>query len=113
MQCTLAESPGVGMDTVCRVLHETQQECFHWANEVANGVVGAAPINFNQILDKAQTHRISSLCPPPSLWCAMVDVGAPTRPGGSVTTRANASTPSQGSGQGRNVTAPAFNAHAD
>ena len=43
----------------------------------------------------------------------MVHAGAPTRPGGSPAPRASTTAPSQGSSQGRNVTAPAFNAHAD
>ena len=71
-----------------------------------------APVNFSEILGKVQTCRVSSLCPPPSLWHSMVDVGAPARPGAPVTSRASSSNP-QGSGQGGNVTAPAFNAHAN
>ena len=42
VQCNLVETPGVRMDMVCRVLHKAQQEHFCWANEAANGVVGAA-----------------------------------------------------------------------
>ena len=68
VQCNLAETPGVGMDMVCRVLYEAQQEHFRWANEVANGVAAAAPVNFSEILGKVQTYRVSSLCPLPSLW---------------------------------------------
>ena len=67
VQCNLAESPSVGMDMVCRVLCEAQQEHFRWANKVANGVVGAAPVNFTDVLGKVQTHCVSSLCPLPSL----------------------------------------------
>ena len=69
VQHNLAETPGVGMDMVCRVLCEAQQECFRWANEVANGVAAATPANFSEILGKVQTYRVSSLCPLPSLWC--------------------------------------------
>ena len=112
-QCNLAESPGVRMDTACQVLCKARQECFRWANEVANGVVGTAPVNFNEILGKAQTCQVSSSCPLPSLWCAMVDVRVPTRPGTSVAPRANQTISSPGSGQSCNVTAPAFNAHAN
>ena len=112
VQCILAETPGAGMDMVCRVLCEAQQEHFGWANKVANGVAAATPVNFSEILGKVQTYRVSSLCPLP--WeRAMVDVGAPTLPGGSVTPRTNPPSSSQGPGQGQNVTAPAFNAHAD
>ena len=67
VQCNLAESPGVGMDMVCCVPCKAQQEHFHWANKAANGVVGAAPVNFANVLGKVQTHRVSSLCPLPSL----------------------------------------------
>ena len=63
MQCNLAELPGVGMDMVCCVLSEAQQECFRWANEVANGAVGTAPVHFSKILGKAQMCRVSSLAP--------------------------------------------------
>ena len=83
VQCNLAETPGVGMDVVCRAPCEAQQEHFRWANKVANGVAGAPPVNFSEILGKAQTCRASSLCPLPSLWHSMVDAGAPRRPGGT------------------------------
>ena len=79
---------------------------------MANGVAGAAPVNFSEILGKVQTHLVTSLCPLPSLWYSMVNVGAPAQPGAPVMPRANPSTP-QGSGQGHNVIAPAFNAHAN
>ena len=82
VQCNLAETPGVDMDMVCRILCEAQQEHFRWANEVANGVAAAPPVNFSEILGKVQAHRVSSLCPLPSLWHSMVNAGAPTRPGG-------------------------------
>ena len=67
VQCNLAESPGVGMDMVCRVLCKAEQEHFRWAGKVANGVAAAPPVNFSEILGKVQTHRVSSLCPLPSL----------------------------------------------
>ena len=113
VQCNLAETPGVGMDMACRVLCEAQPEHFCWANEVANGVAAVVPVNFSEILGKVQTHRVSSLCPLPSLWCSMVDVGAPTRPGGTAAPRTSTTAPSPGTNQGRTVTAPAFNTHAE
>ena len=71
VQHNLAESPDIGMDTVCWILCKAQQECFHWASEVTNGVAGAAPVNLADTLGEVQTHgsacfaRRSCLCGTP------------------------------------------------
>ena len=45
---------------LCCVLCEAQQEHFRWANEVANGVASAAPVNSADILGKVQIEPARS-----------------------------------------------------
>ena len=109
VQHILSDSPGQGLDMVCRVLFEAQQEYFRWANETANGLAGVQPVDFSKILGLVQTSRVQSLCPLPSPWYEMVS--APPRPSPPGVPAART-----GGGSGpttRGGTAPAFNAHAD
>ena len=109
VQYTLSDTPGQGMDMVCRVLFEAQQEYFRWANETASGKAVVDPVDFSKILGLVTTSRVQSLCQLPSGWYSMAS--APTQPG------SHAPPPNSSSGNSgpatRGGTAPAFNAHAD
>ena len=66
----------LGMDLVCRVLYEVQQEYFDYITQVSQGIRGVAAPTFAAIKTKVLTYRVSSLCPLPSSWCTMVDMPA-------------------------------------
>ena len=101
----MGDTPAVGMDLVCRVMYEAQQEYFHYCKELAAGAAPACP-TFSSIEHAVITYRVSSLSPLPSLWYNKLD--APT----------NASRPAPSQGQGSSArnqagVTPAFNAHAE
>ena len=74
----MADTPRAGLDLVCRVLYEAQQEYFHWAQRVAAaGPAGIVTPTFDAILDKVVTYRPNSLNQLPQPWYRMVD--APDR----------------------------------
>ena len=63
---TLSNSPGQGLDMVCRVLFEAQQEHFHWVNQTADSLAAVDPVDFSKILGLVQTTCVQSLCHLPS-----------------------------------------------
>ena len=69
-----AENPAVGMDLVCRVLYEAQQDYFAYVVPLGNGQ-NPACLSFAAILSKVLTYRVASLSPLPSPWYLMA--GAP------------------------------------
>jgi hypothetical protein len=105
----VADSPGTGMDLVCRVLYEAQQEYFVYVNSLATRTPVAVP-TYSAILGRVRTFRAASLCPLPPSWYALV--GAPTDPSRPRPTSSNpGNRPDSGAGRPRN--GPAFNTHAD
>jgi hypothetical protein len=76
------DNPAVGMDLVCRIMYEAQQEYFMWANAVATAMPGAhaaVPLpNFTRLINAVLTYRTDSLSILPGSWYAMIDAGAPT-----------------------------------
>ena len=102
----VADSPGVGMDLVCRVLYEAQQEYFEYVNGLAGGRAVTVP-TYSNILGRVRTFRAASLCPLPASWYALVD--APSDPN-----RRSANNPNRGEGSATRPRAgPTFNTHAD
>ena len=78
LEIQMADTPRAGLDLVCRVLYEAQQEYFHWARRVAAaGPAGITVPTFDAILDKVVTYRPNSLNQLPQPWYRMVD--APDR----------------------------------
>jgi len=69
------DNPKLGMDLVCRVLFDAQQEYFTWANAaaLAPDVPSANAIglpNFASLTNKLDTHRVESLSALPAIWYA-------------------------------------------
>ena len=78
---TCAETPAVGMDFVCRIMHDAQQDYFSWMQKVGAGVGGVVVPTFENLIDKVLTHRVSSLSMLPAPWYLMIQAGAPSRAG--------------------------------
>ncbi len=79
------DNPSMGMDLVCRVMFEAQQEYFMWVNAVATappGIVAAAAVplpNFHRISSAVLTYRADSLSPLPGSWYSMMGAPSGTR----------------------------------
>ena len=101
----MADTPAIGMDLVCRVMYEAQQEYFHYARELALGNAPVCP-TFAAIENKVITYRVNSLSPLPSLWYNKLD--APTNP-----SRPAATSNQAASVRGQVGAASTFNTHAD
>ena len=105
----MADTPAVGMDLVCRIMYELQQDYYQYLSLLANGGGGAAP-TFAAIIQKVTTYRADSLSPLPNQWYTLIEAGAPTNRARSPGTasRQPGTSPRQQSG-----TVPTSNAHAD
>ena len=68
----VADSPRMGMDLVCRVLHEAQQEHFACITARGNTGRGAVP-TFGNINYQVLTHRAESLSALPAQWHTLFD----------------------------------------
>ena len=101
----MGDTPAVGMDLVCRVMFEAQQEYFHYSRELAAGNAPACP-TFANIENAVITYRVSSLSPLPSLWYQKLD--APTNSNRPAPSRATGTSARSQAG----VT-QVFNAHAE
>jgi hypothetical protein len=104
------DNPALGMDLVCRVLFDAQQDYFSWANKVAGAVNLAAanlvPLpNFERLEDLIVTQRAESLSPLPGPWYSLF--------GGPAVQRQNRSEGAESSTRLQSGTASTFNAHAD
>ena len=66
-----ANNKAIGMDLVCCVLYEAQQEYFAYATTIANGVAGTECPTFQDIHSKVLTYHTNSLSPLPALWYTM------------------------------------------
>ena len=71
----MADSPGMGMDLVCRVLFEAQQVYFSWVGEVGTGGLGASTVpTFTRLKEACKTYRVQSLSTLPNTWYTVLDV---------------------------------------
>jgi len=66
-----AENTAAGMDLVCRVLYDIQQDYFLYVSELAGGLAPAVP-SFRELINKVNTFRVDGLCHLPTLWYAMI-----------------------------------------
>ena len=66
-----AENIATGMDLVCRVLYDIQQDYFLYVSGIANGQTPDVPC-FQDIINKVNTFRVDGLCHLPTLWYAMI-----------------------------------------
>ena len=69
---TYADGGAAGMDLVCRVLFEMQQDYFAYATELANTGHATVP-TFSRIKSAVLSYRAESLSPLPAFWYTMVD----------------------------------------
>ena len=68
---TFTDGGAAGMDLICRVLCEAQQECFSCATSKANNESGVVAPTFGAIKDKVLTCRAESLSTLPAHWCTL------------------------------------------
>jgi hypothetical protein len=103
----MGDAPGVGMELICRVLYDMQQDYFQF---LALAAAGTAPIvpTYTKVVELVQTYRASSLSPLPAHWYAMVDCPK-TGQGGSKATPPTAPASMRNTESSVAVT----NAHAD
>lgn len=67
---------GTGLETVCRVMFDMQQDYFAWLGAAG---VGPTPVpDFHQLINMVQTSRASSLSALPSGWYLMVTCPRPS-----------------------------------
>jgi hypothetical protein len=101
-----ANDPGAGMEIVCRLLYELQQEYFCWVNATSNSLTADVP-TFKNIVGAVTSYRAESLSPMPSLWYTMISCPkSGQRLGPAAPAAAPAAVRSVGS-------APVINPHAD
>ena len=62
-----ADNPAQGMDYVCRVLYEAQQDYFAYVKQLATNRAAVAP-TFSHITNAVSSHRVQSLSELPSSW---------------------------------------------
>ena len=107
IQNTNAENPAAGMDLICRVLFEAQQDYFSWMAKVgANDRTAVIP-TFDHLIDRVLTHRVSGLSMLPASWYLMIQAGAPQVSGSST------SSSSSTAGNAGVTRVPTFNSWAD
>ena len=108
LEMQMADTPRAGLDLVCRVLYEAQQEYFHWGRQVAAlGPTGVRVPDFDRILDKVITYRPASLSQLPQPWYRMVD--APVNTSAPAVTPAVASNSPRGQAGAATVVNPNCN----
>ena len=105
------DTPGIGMDLVCRVMFEAQQEFLSYVNALASynpAGGGPAPVvpTYATILNKVETYCAQSLSPLPAPWYHLVNAPKVSVPGGP------ASEPGRRSQHEQIGAVPCFNTHA-
>ena len=73
----MADTPAVGMDLVCRIMFEVQQDYFTHLTKLANNSA-APPPTFTGIMQKVTSYHMDSLSPLLMQWHALVDAPAHT-----------------------------------
>ena len=74
----MSENPAVGMDQICRIMFEFQQDYFQYLTLLGAGAAAPVP-DFSDIRQKAMTFRADGLSPLPMQWYSLVS--APSRRG--------------------------------
>jgi hypothetical protein len=75
------DNPRHGMELLCRVMYDMQQDYFMWFNKTAAGQRVNAP-DFQEVIDLVNTFRADRLSALPPAWIHMLNdaVPAPTAP---------------------------------
>ena len=107
IQSANAEDQASGMDLICRVMYDAQQDYFSWMQKVGAGVVGTTVPTFENLIDRVLTHRTSGLSMLPSSWYLMIQRGAPQ------VRRSHESPAASTSGMAGVTRVPTFNTWAD
>ena len=68
----MGDTPGAGMELICRVMYDMQQDYYQYLSNVAAAVPGAPP-NFAAVIKLVQTYRAESLAPLPAHWYQIID----------------------------------------
>ncbi len=103
-----ADNAAEGMDLVCRVLFDIQQDYFGYVAKVANGDHPAVP-NFERVEDLVVSFRVDSLAALPAPWYNLIDAPCSTRGVREKRTREESKTSPRTNAGARPVTNP----HAD
>jgi hypothetical protein len=103
----MGDTPGAGMELICRVMYDMQQDYFSYLSKVASGVAVTTP-DFAKVIELVTTYRADSLSPLPVHWYLIVDCPK-GRTVGSTSTPATA----PASMRAPSSSAAVVNAHAD
>jgi hypothetical protein len=100
------DTPAVGMELLCRVLYDMQQDYYYYLARVSMGP--AAVPDFSRVVDLARTYRVDGLSILPRSWYSLV--GCPNTGPGAAAPNA----PAAGPVELRTASsAPVVNPHAD
>ena len=66
------DAPAEGMELICRVLFDMQQDYFYYLGKVASGATAQTP-TYEKVINLVQTHSAESLAPLPNSWYLLVD----------------------------------------
>ena len=77
------DAPAEGMELICRVMFDMQQDYFYYLGKVAAGTAAQTP-TFEKVINLVQTHRAESLAPLPNGWYLIVDCPKPLSRSGGV-----------------------------
>jgi hypothetical protein len=78
-----ADTAGVGMELICRIMYELQQDYFSWVNKASTEPITPTAPTFERIVFAATTYRAATLAPLPNHWYAMLSSpgSVPVAPG--------------------------------
>lgn len=107
MDAELADSPGAGMELICRVMYDMQQDYFSYIAKVASGFPATVP-TFATVIELVTTHRAQSLSPLPGHWNDLLGSPKGARP--ATSSLPAAATDTQ---RGGTSNAAAVNPHTD
>ena len=68
----MGDTPGAGMELICRVMYDMQQDYYQYLSNMAAAVPGAPP-TFAAVIKLMQTYRAESLTPLPAHWYQIID----------------------------------------
>jgi hypothetical protein len=63
----MGDTPGAGLELICRVMYDMQQDYFHYLGLVAAGENPPVP-TYQKVIDSVTTYRADSLSPMPTHW---------------------------------------------
>jgi hypothetical protein len=103
---SMGDSQAGGMDRVCRVMYDMQQDYFLYINKLAAGTPCLAP-DFASIVDAVASYRVEGLSPLPQAWYLLAT--SPARAGGAIAPAPRTAPAAMRAAS----TAPTVNPHAD